>query len=93
MDNHTKDFAPVSEHAADWHQEAAYHIARAAQEQKLAARSTVPEAEMAHAALAQCHLARAGIAKHVSQATDAGPVRVGQPSLDEDEMGTPSDSA
>ena len=93
MDNHTRDFAPVSEHAADWHQEAAYHIARAAQEQKLAARSTVPEAEMAHAALAQCHLARAGIAKHVSEATDAGPVRIGPVTTDENEMGTPSDLA
>jgi len=64
----------ASERAAEWHREAMYHLARAVQEQRLAARSALPEAQAAHALLAHSHLARAGTAETVAVAPDAASV-------------------
>lgn len=84
MENQSDDFNALSEHAEDWHLEFSYHTARAAQEQALAARSTVPEAQKAHSSLAQCHRARATLARAVTEMPDAGPVRVINPNPDEE---------
>lgn len=75
MDNSANDNAKVTERSAEWHQEAAYHLYRAAQEEWLAARSEGPEAELAHSILARGHLARAAAAEAVAHMPDAEGVR------------------
>lgn len=74
MNDHSEGSAPASDRAAQWHREAAYHLARAAQERRLAARSTSPEVQAAHASLAQTHLTRAGSAEMAATTPDVAPV-------------------
>lgn len=62
------------DHVAEWQQEAAYHLARAAQERDLADRAESTEVRAAHAVLAQTHLTRAGTAEAAAKTPDPAPV-------------------
>lgn len=66
--------AAVGSNAEDWHREVGYHLRRAAEEQRMAARSNLPEARTVHATMARSHMALAASARMVAEAPDAEPL-------------------